>query len=161
AEFRLANEADVELLMPSLNLLWQASDGKIETVSAAARRGPNAQLTLAQFLGAQAQVEPAAQIARRIDRLVAIHSAGSREMSDSLISAGQIDLGSKLWRSFFGAGDKPFIWNESFETPIRNNFAQFDWNLSQCKYAKIGVTTATARTGQRSLKISYNGIDTT
>ena len=51
--------------------------------------------------------------------------------------------------------------NEGFETPIRSNLAQFDWNLSQSKYAKIGITTATARTGQRSLKISYNDIDTT
>ena len=50
--------------------------------------------------------------------------------------------------------------NEGFETPIRSNLAQFDWNLSQSKYAKIGITTATART-QRSLKISYNDIDTT
>jgi hypothetical protein len=53
------------------------------------------------------------------------------------------------------------MWNESFETPVRSNFAQFDWNLGQSKYARIGITTATARTGQRSLKISYNGVDTT
>ena len=41
AEFRLASEADPELLTPTLNLLWQASDGKIETLSAAVSSAPN------------------------------------------------------------------------------------------------------------------------
>src|SRR5882672_1116347 len=161
AEFRLANETDLELLIPSLNLLWQASDGKVEALNAAAGGDQKSQLTIAHFLVLQEQFEPAVKIANSLDRRAILDLPESGKLIDSLISAGQIDPASELWRSFLGAEDKPLIWNESFEAPIRNNFAQFDWNLSQSKYARIGITTTTARTGQRSLKISYNGIDTT
>lgn len=161
AEFRLANEADLELLIPTLNLLWQASDGKVEYLNAVVGGDPKSQLTFAQFLVLQEKFEMAAKIANGLDRRAIINLPEGGKLLDSLISAGQIDLARELWRDFFSAGDKPLIWNESFETPIRGNFAQFDWNLSQSKYAKIGITAAIARTGQRSLKISYNGIDTT
>jgi tetratricopeptide (TPR) repeat protein len=161
AEFRSANESDNELLVPSLNLLWQASDGKVDALTAAVGASSKAQLTLARFLVLQEQFEPAVKIANNIDRRAPLDLTESGKLIDSLISAGQIDPASKLWRSFLSAEDDSLVWNGSFETPILNNFAQFDWNLSQSKYAKIGLTTATARTGQRSLKISYNGVDTT
>ena len=161
AEFRLANEADPELLTPTLNLLWQASDGKIETLSAAVGAAPVSQLALAEFLVAHEKFEAGVKIANSLDRQAILSLPESGKLLDALISAGQIDLASELWRDFFSAGNQSLMWNESFERPIRSNLAQFDWNLSQSKYAKIGVTTSTARTGQRSLKISYNGIDTT
>jgi tetratricopeptide (TPR) repeat protein len=161
AEFRLASEADPELLTPTLNLLWQASDGKIETLNAAVGAAPEPQLALAQFLIEREKFEVAVKIANSLDRRAALNLPNSGKLLDSLISAGRIDLASDLWRNLSGAESQSLMWNEGFETPIRSNFAQFDWNLSQSKYARIGITTATARTGQRSLKISYNGIDTT
>jgi len=118
-------------------------------------------MTLAQFLVANEKFEAGVKIANSLDHQAILSLPESGKLLDSLISAGQIDLASELWRDFFSAGNQSLMWNESFERPIRSNLAQFDWNLSQSKYAKIGVTTATARTGQRSLKISYNGIDTT
>lgn len=161
AEFRLASEADPELLTPTLNLLWQASDGKIETLNAAVGAAPEQQLALAQFLVEREKFEVAVKIANSLDRRAALNLPESGKLLDSLISAGRIDLASELWRNLSGAESQSLMRNEGFETPIRSNLAQFDWNLSQSKYAKIGITTATARTGQRSLKISYNGIDTT
>jgi tetratricopeptide (TPR) repeat protein len=160
-EFRQAIEADHELLIPTLNILWQATDGKIEAIKAVVVGSPRSQLTLANFLVQQEKFESVAEIANNLDRRLILNLRESGKLIDSLISAGQIDLASKLWRAFLGAEDKPLIWNESFESPIRSDFAQFDWNLSQSKYAKVAVTTATAKTGQRSVKISYNGIDTT
>jgi hypothetical protein len=141
--------------------LWQASDGKIETLSAAVGAAPVSQLALAEFLVAHEKFEAGVKIANSLDRQAILSLPESGKLLDALISAGQIDLASELWRDFFSAGNQSIMWNESFERPIRSNLAQFDWNLSQSKYAKIGVTTATARTGQRSLKISYNGIETT
>jgi len=161
AEFRLANEADPELIIPTLNLLWQASDGKVERLNDAVGNAPESQLALAQFLVEHERFEEAVKIAKSLDRRAILNLQESGKLLDSLISAGRIELASELWLNFFEAGDKSLMQNESFEKPIRNNLAQFDWNLSQSKYAKIGITTATARTGQRSLKISYNDIDTT
>jgi tetratricopeptide (TPR) repeat protein len=160
-EFRLANEADPELLMPTLNLLWQASDGKIETLIAVVSSDPKSQLALAQFLMLQGQYETAVKIANGIARESILNLPEGRRLLDSLISAGQTDLASELWHHLLGAGDEPPIWNGSFETPIRDNFAHFDWNLGQSRYARIAITSGDARTGERSLKISYRGIDTT
>lgn len=160
-EFRLATEADPELLEPTLNLLWQASDGMIEPLNAIVAGDPRAQLTLANYLVLQEKFEMAVKTANNLDHRAILNLPESGRLLDSLISAGQIDLASNLWRQFFDSGENPLLWNASFETPIRSNLAQFDWKLSQSKYAKIGITTAIARTGQRSLKISYNGIDTT
>ena len=159
SEFRLVNEADTELLIPTINLLWQASDGNIETLTAVVGSDPRSQLTLAQFLVQQGKFETAVKIANGIDRRLILDHPESGKLLDSLISSGQIELASKLWRNIFGAGEQPLIWNGSFETPIR--FTQFDWNMGQSKYAKIGITAVNARTGRRSLIISYRGIDTT
>lgn len=161
AEFRIATEADPDLLIPTLNLLWQASDGKIEPLNAVVDGNPKSQLSLAHFLVLQEKFEMAVKTANSLDRRVILNLPEGGKLLDSLLSKGQIDLASNLWRHFFDAGENPLMWNGSFETPIRSNFAQFDWNLNQSKYAKIGFTTGIARTGQRSLKISYNGIDTT
>src|SRR5262245_7543748 len=159
SSFRSANEADTNLLIPTINLLWQASDGNIEPLKAVVGSDPRSQLTLAQFLVQQGQFETAVKIANGIDRRSILNHPESGKLLDALISSGQIELANKVWRNFFGAGDQPLIWNESFETPIR--FTQFDWNISQSKYAKIGITAVNARSGRRSLIISYRGIDTT
>ncbi|HEU0183934.1 MAG TPA: hypothetical protein VFS27_01370 [Blastocatellia bacterium] len=161
AEFRLANEADNELLIPTLNILWQATDGKVEPLKAVTGGAPGSQLALAEFLVQQQKFESAAEIANSLDRRLILDLPKSGNLIDSLISAGQLDQASKLWRSFLGAEDKPLIWNGGFESPIRDAFDQFDWDLSQSKYVRVGVTTSTAKTGQNSLKISYNGVETT
>jgi tetratricopeptide (TPR) repeat protein len=161
SEFRLAIEANPELLMPTLNLLWQGSDGNIEALNSVVGSDPRSKLMLAQFLILQGKFETAVKIAGGIDHSSILNLPESGRLLDSLISSSQIDHASKLWRDYFDAGEKQLIWNESFETPIRANLAQFDWNLSQSKYARIGITNMSARTGRRSLTISYQGIDTT
>ncbi|HEY6400689.1 MAG TPA: hypothetical protein VI479_04730 [Blastocatellia bacterium] len=161
AEFRLANEADGALLIPTLNILWQATDGKIAPLKAAIGGEPRSQLTLAEFLVQQQKFESAAEIANSLDRRLVLDLPESGNLIDSLVSAGQLDQASKLWRAFLGAEDKPLIWNGSFESPVSDAFDQFDWNLSQSKYLRVGVTTSTARTGRNSLKLSYNGVETT
>jgi tetratricopeptide repeat protein len=161
AEFRLAGEADPELLIPALNILWQATDGKTEPLNAAVGGDPRSRLTLAHFLVEQEKFEPAVEIANGLDRRLILNLPESGKLIDSLISKGRIDMANKLWRSFLGGEDKPLIWNESFESPVRSGLVQFDWNLGQSKYARIGITTTAARTGQHSLKISYNGVNTT
>src|SRR5262245_10621143 len=103
AEFRLANEGDPELLTPTLNLLWQASDGKIETLSAAVGAAPASQLALAEFLVAHEKFEAGVKIATCLDRQAILSLPESGKLLDSLISAGQIDLASELWRDFFSA----------------------------------------------------------
>lgn len=161
SEFRTVNKADPDRLTTTLNLLWQATDGKIEALNAVVGSDPMSQLTLAQFLVREGKYEAAVKIGAALDRQSLLNIPEIGQLLDALITAGKVDLANRLWRDLFGAGDKPLMWNGSFETPTRSGLAQFDWNISQSKYAGIGFTTASARTGQRSLKIVYLGIDTT
>lgn len=161
-EFRLANEGDPELLTPSLNLLWQAAGGKIETLTAVVANDPGSQVGLARFLVQQGEYETAVKIARRIDHESLLNLPGGGQLLESLISAGQFDLAGGLWRELFGAeGRNELIWNGGFETPPRGNFTQFDWMLGESKYARIGIAKGNARTGEHSLRLSYQGLDTT
>src|SRR5215813_1744055 len=160
-DFRAVIQADPGRLTTTLDLLWQASDGKIETLKAVVGGDTVSQLTLARFLVREGMYEAAVKICAGLDRRSFLDIPEMDRLLDSLITAGQVDLASRLWRDLFGAGAEPLIWNESFETPLRSGFAQFDWNISQSKYAGIGITSTSARTGRRSLKIVYLGIDTT
>ena len=91
------------MLTPTLNLLWQASDGKIETLSAVVSSAPEPQLALAQFLVEREKFEVAVKIANSLDRRAALNLPESGKLLDSLISAGRIDLASELWRTLSGA----------------------------------------------------------
>jgi len=63
SEFRLVNEADPNRLITSFTLLWQASDEKIEALSAATGTDAKSQLKLAHFLSQRGQYEAAVKIA--------------------------------------------------------------------------------------------------
>src|SRR5262249_35827652 len=160
-DFRMVIKAAPGRLPTTLNVLWQASDGKIDTLKTVVGDDPASQLTLAQYLVREGKYEAAVKICDGINRRSLLGIPGMERLLDSLITRGQVDLANGLCRNLFGAGAEPLIWNESFETPLRSGFTQFDWNISQSKYAGIGITTTSARTGQRSLKIVYLGIDTT
>jgi len=41
------------------------------------------------------------------------------------------------------------------------NFGQFDWVINPNKYARIGLDRSEARSGMRSLRMLFSGIDTT
>src|SRR5262249_62204816 len=107
------------------------------------------QLTLARFLVREGMDEAAVKIGAGLDRRSFLDIPEMDRLLDSLITAGQVDLASRLWRDLFGAGAEPLVWNESFETPLRSVFAQFDWNISQTKFSGIGITFTGARQGPR------------
>jgi tetratricopeptide (TPR) repeat protein len=161
SEFRAVTEADPGRLTATLNLIWQASDGNIEALGAATGSDPRRRLTLARYLVEQERAGAAVEILSGLDRSSLLDLPESGQLLDALVSAGKVELAGKLWRSLVSDGSAPLLWNGSFETPVREGFTQFDWNLSQNKYARIGITTGNGRTGQRSLRIAYLSVDTT
>lgn len=160
-EFRAVNEADPGRLAATLNLIWQASDGNVEALGAATGSDPRRRLKLAQYLVQRERADAAVEILGGLDRSSLLDLPESGQFLDALVSAGQVESAGKLWRSLVGDGSAPLLWNGSFETPVREGFTQFDWSLSQNKYARIGITAEHARTGRRSLRIAYQGVDTT
>lgn len=161
SEFKIVVAADPGRLMTTLDLLWQASDGKIDSLIAVARDNHKSQLTLARFLARQEKYEASVKIATALDNWSTDNIPELGQLLDAMITAGQIAMANRIWRDVYETGDQPLIWNGSFETLPRSGLTQFDWNISQSKYAGIGISNAGGRTGQRSIKIVYLGIDTT
>ncbi|MEK7830426.1 MAG: tetratricopeptide repeat protein [Acidobacteriota bacterium] len=162
-KFKTAVAADPRRLSATLNLLWQASDGNIEFTGSVAASDPKAQLSLAKFLTEQGKVEEALSILSRLDKQSLIDLPESGKLLDAMLAAGQVKPAAQFWKTLFQSTPEQkteLIRNGSFETPVKEGFTQFDWNLRQGKYAQLGISSQ-ARTGQRSLKIIYNGLDTT
>lgn len=181
-EVQAAMRAEPQMIGASYSLVWQAAEGDVErqlnAVSAVAGDEPRYRLALARFLTRQGRISEAADLCqgvyqgldrRNLDRDAAESlAAESNGLVNELISANQLQTAAELWRTAAGAASsidpeskKPNAFsNGGFESPIRRELAQFDWQLSDSDYAAIGLSMQ-SRTGQRSLRIAYHGRNTT
>ncbi len=168
AEFRIVNAGTASYLSETINLVWQASDGNVETLCSAigddSSSTTGTRMVLARFLVSQSQFDAAANIFRSLSVRQRLDVPETPGFLDDLLAAGRIELAAQLWRELFNLDthtNQPLIRNGSFETTLKKGFIQFDWNLSQGKFARISLATGVARSGHRALEIAYLGIDTT
>jgi hypothetical protein len=93
--------------------------------------------------------------------------------------AGQFDLARTTWIELMNAvrleapsdvqieipPENPqaatLIWNGGFEMDEVKGLNQFDWALRPNKFAWVAIDRSVARTGGRSLKVAFSGLDTT
>ena len=161
-EFRRATSADASLLPATLDLIWRASNGRVDALEAATSDEPRARLKLASFLVKQSRVDEAATVIAGLDPAMLRSFEESALLVNSLISAGHLEQARKLWSSLVANGaDQQLIHNGGFEDDIIKGFAQFDWNLSRSRYATVKVVSGTSRAGKRALRIKFAGLDTT
>jgi tetratricopeptide (TPR) repeat protein len=164
-EFRAIAESDPSRLKSTFDLVWQASQGDLQAIEAVASNSPHKRLALARFLLQQGQADSAINTLNHLSPQSLLNLTDIGQFIDAVILAGRIDLAGRLWRELTShdlSDSRPaLIWNGSFETTVRENLAQFDWNLNKSKYAQISITAGASRTGRQSLRIAYRGIDTT
>jgi tetratricopeptide (TPR) repeat protein len=163
-EFRIVNAGTGEYLPETIELVWQASDGDVAALRSAVGEDAPAKLALSRFLVGQARPEAAADLLRGVGARTALDSPVTADVLNDLVKAGQIELAAELWTTIVhpeAQPDRPLIWNGGFETTIRSGLAQFDWNLSQSKYARVSLVTDAARSGRRALELAFLGVDTT
>jgi tetratricopeptide (TPR) repeat protein len=164
SELRIVTASDPSRLPAALNLIWQASGANLSAARAAINEDPKSLMTLAEFLAQRERPEAAVALTIELDREKLVAMPEAPRLITSLLSIYKIDLAYTLWLRLVG-GDyqatTPLIWNGDFERDVNGAFAQFDWNLRQSKYARIGMAPGDARSGQRSLRITYLGVDTT
>lgn len=168
SECRFVNTGTQEYLPEMMDLIWQASDGNVAMMRSAIGEAQAGKLALARFFIQQGHFEEGAALFRSLplqsDARMALDSPVTHGLLDDLIQAGQIELASQLWSETIrpdARSQRPLIWNGGFETTIKKGLAQFDWNLSQSKYARVSLVTNVFHTGHRSLEIAYLGVDTT
>ncbi|MEW6129414.1 MAG: hypothetical protein AB1757_20405 [Acidobacteriota bacterium] len=163
-EFKLALSTRNEFVGNTLDLLWRASGGKVETLESVISENTKARIALAQFLVNQKQVDAAARVFAGLDRKAKLAAPESAQILDRLMQAGALIEAKELWVGLVSetpVNSNDFMWNGGFESDALKNFAQFDWNISRSDYARFSLDTAVAHGGSRSLKIDFVGKDTT
>ena len=160
--FKAAIAYDSELLGASLDLIWRTSRGNVDALATVTGDDPKAKLKLARFLLQQSRVTEAVAVLGDVDRTARLASPDSPAFLNALITAGQFGVARGLWGSLVGAETQSaLIWNGGFESDILKDFAQFDWSFAPSEYARLNIDATVARTGSRSLKITFAGRDTT
>jgi hypothetical protein len=89
--------------------------------------------------------------------------------------AGRLDLARATWVELITAirqdaaqevahevlKSESLVWNGGFETDAVEGLNQFNWAIHPDKFAWIAIDRSVARTGGRSLKVVFSGLDTT
>jgi tetratricopeptide (TPR) repeat protein len=166
-EFRIAASLNPRLLLSTHDLLWRVTGGNQAVVQAVTPRDTTSRLLLAQFLLKQSRASDAITVFAGIDRTSLIDLPESASFIDALIAAGNIDEARGLWiglvSGLYAQPGRPLpaIWNGSFESDISRSLGQFDWMITRNDYAVPTIDQNTSHTGSRSLRIDFNGRDTT
>jgi tetratricopeptide (TPR) repeat protein len=162
--FRAAITASPTRLQSVLDLVWNDSGEKFEAVDSVAGSLPDVRLGLAFFLQKKSRHEEAAAVFSQIDRQARLRSPSTANFLNALTSAGKVDQAHRLWVELVTgkqSHNPPIVWNGGFEEDPGPVQVRFNWNLSSSKYAAVAIDPATGRTGSRSIRVDFAGIDTT
>jgi tetratricopeptide (TPR) repeat protein len=174
--YRVAGRSNGELLLSAVETIWRSSAGKIETLKAFAGNDAELSLVVVKFLIEQDLVAEAVSVFNSIDKEARSRSPQSGELITTLMRAGQFGLAKATWLELMAASkaegtkDAPgrnalvwnaLVWNGGFETDAVERLSHFDWAIRENKFARIVIDRNFARTGSRSLKVVFLGIDTT
>jgi hypothetical protein len=165
--FRVASAYRGEMLGDSFDLLWQASGENVLSLVELTKGDPEKQLSLVKYLIGKTRVEEAIGIFNAIDPNAKLESKQSGQFIATLIAAGQFSQARALWLDLAAAASKTdpssagAVWNSGFEQDLLQTFEQFDWKINPNQFARIGLDRGHVKSGARSLRIIFSGIDTT
>lgn len=165
--FRVAATANPGFLESALELIWQSSGEAPGALESFAGNNPEMQLSVVRFLTDRNLTQEAMSVFNRIDKQARVRRQGSVELIASLMKAGQVELAHGVWLEAVtflqpaASGAGGLVWNGGFERDAVTNFGHFDWVITPNQYARIMIDRNTGRTGSRSLKVVFSGLDTT
>jgi len=162
--FEMAGQMNASLYPGAFDVLWQVTNKQTSMLSSIVRERYQAKVLLAQFLAEQGQLEDAIQIFNDLDREKARQDPISVQLLNTLINQKKMLLARSTWLRLVGGESQTGeaqIWNGSFEADLMRPLSQFDWILSESKFARCTIDSNRGHTGSRSLKIGFLGKDTT
>ncbi len=171
-EFRVATRFNNELLPAAMDVVWQAFDGDVEALNSIVSKETAPRLLMAQFLLEQAQSDAAIEVFQSLDSEARLSSQNAALFISLLVQTGRSSEARQLWGELVGdslrsrnqekqESSLSLVWNGSFENNAPKNFGHFDWALRPSEYARIGFDRSVFRSGQKSLRLSFAGRDTT
>jgi hypothetical protein len=161
--FRTACANDLPLVPVTLDILWRASGGNVPVLESVTPADPESRLNLAGFLLLNSRGADASRIFGGIPRSAVLKLPNTPVFISSMVRAGEWNLARELWVDLVGGdpNNAPLMWNGGFESGVRRNLNQFDWQLESSQYANIKIDSSAAHSGSRALKIEFLGRDTT
>jgi tetratricopeptide (TPR) repeat protein len=169
--FRIAVRSRADLLPTAIETIWRSSDGSLFDLKSFAEDDAEMTLAVVLFLTEQNLITEAVSVFNSIDKQTKASLPQSPALINALIRAGQFDLARAVWVELIsairpeappkipGAGSR--IWDGGFEMDAVEGLNQFNWAIRLNKYAWIAIDRSVARTGGRSLKVVFSGLDTT
>jgi len=165
--FRVAARAKAGLLLSAIETIWRSSAGNLDTLKAFAGNDTESQLTIVKFLIEQNLVVEAVPIFNSIDKQAKVNSPQSPDLIATLWRAGQFGLAKATWLDLMAAFQPEaqmtggLVWNGGFEADSVEGMNQFGWVIRPNQYARIVIDQSFAKTGARSLRVVFSGLDTT
>src|SRR5262245_30314457 len=166
--FRVAGRSKAGLLLSAVETIWRSSAENVETLKTFAGNDTELSLAVVNFLIEQNLIEQAVSVFNSIDKPARERSPQSRELISTLMRAGQFSLARSTWLELMAGSKaegvearKSLIWKGGFETDAVEGLNHFDWAIRENKFARIVIDRNVARTGSRSLKVVFLGVDTT
>jgi tetratricopeptide (TPR) repeat protein len=165
--FRVAARSRADLLASAIEMIWRSSDGSPNALKSFAGDDVEAKLAVVKFLTEQRLLAEAGAIFNLIDKQAKARSPRSSELIGALMRAGRFDLARASWVELMTAirPEAPAagrqIWDGSFEIDAVEELNQFNWAIRPNKFAWVAIDRSVARTGRRSLKVVFSGLDTT
>jgi Flp pilus assembly protein TadD len=169
--FRVATRSRADLMMTAIETIWRSSDGDVDALTSFAGDDAEAMLAVVKFLTEQNLVAEAGAVFNSIDKQAKAQSPQSPELIGALMRAGRFDLARAAWVELMTVarpGPRPdardagsLIWDGGFEMEAVEGLNQFNWAIRPNKFAWVAIDRSVARTGRRSLKVVFSGLDTT
>ncbi|MBS1811289.1 MAG: tetratricopeptide repeat protein [Acidobacteria bacterium] len=158
----IALDPSSRFLPGAMDTVWTISEGNLDKLIAVVGNRPKDVLALAQYLLRQSRPTEATGLVKRIARQELVELPAAAEFVDALLSQKQVVLARDLW-GYLTENENPSnaLSNGSFEREASQKLTQFDWKISQSKFANLAIDSTLAHTGNNSLRIIFTGKDTT
>lgn len=172
--FRVAARAEAGLLPLAVETVWRSSGGNLDTLKAFAGNDAELSLAIVRFLIEQKLTREAISIFNSIDREARLRSPQGPVLIATLMGAGEHSLAKATWVDLVTASQSEgqlaapldwmtsaLIWNGGFEADPTPGLGHFDWTIRPNQYARIVIDRNMGRSGARSLRVTFSGLDTT
>lgn len=180
---RIGARSRTDLLPNAIDTLWRSSNGSLDALRSFAGDDAESLFAVVKFLTEQKMFAEAGAVFNSIDKQVKAHSPRSADLINALMRDERFALARTTWIELMNTirlealtnvqAEKPpenapentdagaLIWNGGFEMDEVKGLNQFNWALRPNKFAWISIDRSVARTGGRSLKVAFAGLDTT
>jgi tetratricopeptide (TPR) repeat protein len=160
--FKHAVTLNARLLREACAVVWQGANQNLQALDEIVPTQPAAKLIQAFFLLEHAKVKDAVDSFLKIDKEGAMKLPGSSAFVTALKEGNHLSESKTVYDWLLNDGSSAnSLNNVGFEADILPTWNQFDWSLRNSKYAKVNVDSTVSHSGNRSLKIEFNGLDTT